>query len=135
MNRESGIHDGMNYDQTSGSPDYFIAQSGNCYSLPMIPIVPYFSGVSDHGGSGDDNAWQARPSFLKCYKAYWEWWTQDRDNFTADEFFSYGKDNDNLMERDISQWSDKYFLEQAHSQRKEFLTRFGLVLDNHGIKG
>ena len=135
MNRDSGIHDGMNYDQTSGSPDYFLAQSGNCYSLPLIPIVPYFSGVSDHGGTGDDSAWQARPSFLKCYKAYWEWWTEDRDNFTADEFFSYGKDNDNHMTRDISQWSDQYFIEQASYQRSEFVSRFGLVLDNHGIQG
>jgi len=134
MNRESGIHDGMNYDQTSGSPDYFIAQSGNCYSLPMIPIVPYFSGVSDHGGSGDDNAWQARPSFLKCYKAYWEWWTQDRDNFSIDEFFTYGKDNDILMQRDISQWSDKYFLDNAHKERDGFLYENGAVMENHGIK-
>ena len=135
MNRESGIHDGMNYDQTSGSPDYFIAQSGNCYSLPMIPIVPYFSGVSDHGGSGDDNAWQARPSFLKCYKAYWEWWTQDRDNFTIDDFFTYGKDNDILMQRDISQWSDKYFLNKATEERRDFLYENGAVMNNHGIEG
>ena len=135
MNRESGIHDGMNYDQTSGSPDYFIAQSGNCYSLPMIPIVPYFSGVSDHGGSGDDNAWQARPSFLKCYKAYWEWWTQDRDNFTIDDFFTYGKDNDILMQRDISQWSDEYILDNAHKERDDFLYENGAVMNNHGIEG
>ncbi len=135
MNRDSGIHDGRNYDQTCGSADYFIAQSGNCYSIPMIPIVPYFAGISDHGGSGDDNAWQARPSFLKCYKAYWEWWTQDRDNFTIDDFFTYGKDNDYLMERDISQWSDKYFLDTASQERRDFLYENGAVIDNHGIEG
>ena len=134
MNRDSGIHDGQNYDQTSGSADYFIAQSGNCYSIPMIPIVPYFAGISDHGGSGDDDAWQARPSFLKCYKAYWEWWTQDRDNFSIDEFFTYGKDNDILMQRDISQWSDKYFLDNAHKERDGFLYENGAVMENHGIK-
>ena len=135
MNRDSGIHDGQNYDQTCGSADYFIAQSGNCYSIPMIPIVPYFAGISDHGGSGDDDAWQARPSFLKCYKAYWEWWTQDRDNFTIDDFFTYGKDNDYLMERDISQWSDKYFLDTASQERRDFLYENGAVIDNHGIEG
>tara|TARA_B100000945_G_scaffold246216_1_gene202550 strand:- start:2352 stop:3344 length:993 start_codon:yes stop_codon:yes gene_type:complete len=139
MNRDSGIHDGMTFEGTSGSPDYFLAQSGNCYSLPLIPIVPYFTGISDAGVNGmdtiDDSKWKPRPSFLKCYKAYWEWWTQDRDNFTSDEFFSYGKDNDNLMERNISQWSDQYFIEQASNQRSEFLNRFGLVLNNHGIQG
>ena len=134
MNRDSGIHDGMSYDQTSGSPDYFIAQSGNCYSIPMIPIVPYFSGVSDHGGKSD-GSWQPRPSFLKCYKAYVEWWTQDRDNFTIDEFFTYGKDTDILMQRDISQWSDKYFLDKAEQERRDFLYENGAVMDNHGIKG
>ena len=134
MNRDSGIHDGMNYDQTSGSPDYFIAQSGNCYSIPMIPIVPYFSGVSDHGGK-KDGSWQARPSFLKCYKAYVEWWTQDRDNFTIDEFFTYGKDTDILMQRDISQWSDKYFLDKAEQERRDFLYENGAVINNHGIEG
>jgi len=135
MNRDSGIHDGMSYDQTSGSPDYFIAQSGNCYSIPMIPIVPYFAGISDHGGSGDDDAWQARPSFLKCYKAYWEWWTQDRDNFTIDDFFTYGKDTDILMQRNISQWSDKYFLDKAKQERRDFLYENGAVMNNHGIEG
>ena len=135
MDRDSGIHDGSNYDQTCGSADYFIAQSGNCYSIPMIPIVPYFAGISDHGGSGDDDAWQARPSFLKCYKAYWEWWTQDRDNFTIDDFFTYGKDNDILMQRDISQWSDKYFLNKATEERRDFLYENGAVMNNHGIEG
>lgn len=134
MNRDSGIHDGMNYDQTSGSPDYFIAQSGNCYSIPLIPIVPYFSGVSDHGGRSDDS-WQPRPSFLKCYKAYVEWWTQDRDNFTIDEFFTYGKDTDILMQRNISQWSDKYFLDKAEQERRDFLYENGAVMNNHGIEG
>ena len=135
MNRDSGIHDGSNYDQTCGSADYFIAQSGNCYSIPMIPIVPYFAGISDHGGSGDDDAWQARPSFLKCYKAYWEWWTQDRDNFTIDAFFTYGKDTDILMQRNISQWSDKYFLDKAKQERRDFLYENGAVMNNHGIEG
>ena len=135
MNRDSGIHDGQNYDQTCGSADYFIAQSGNCYSIPMIPIVPYFAGISDHGGSGDDAAWQARPSFLKCYKAYWEWWSQDRDNFNIDDFFTYGKDNDILMQRDISQWSDKYFLNKATEERRDFLYENGAVMNNHGIEG
>ena len=133
MNRDSGIHDGRNYDQTCGSADYFIAQSGNCYSIPMIPIVPYFSGVSDHGGKSD-GSWQPRPSFLKCYKAYVEWWTQDRDNFTIDEFFTYGKDTDILMQRDISQWSDKYFLNKAEQERRNFLFENGAVIENHGIK-
>ena len=139
MNRDSGLHDGDNYDDTSGSPDYFIAQSGNCYSIPLIPIVPYFTGVSDTGSWAEDRGaidkWNPRPSFIKCYKAYWEWWTQDRDNFSIDDFFTYGKDNDYLMERDISQWSDEYILDRAQKERKDFLYEHGAVMTNHGSEG
>ena len=135
MNVDSNIHEGKTLDQTSGSPDYFIGQSGNCYSIPLIPIVPYFAGTTDHGGSEDVNAWTPKPSFIKSYKAYWEWWTQDRDNFTIDDFFTYGKDNDILMQRDISQWSDEYILDNAHKEREDFLYENGAVMNNHGIEG
>jgi len=112
IDRDSGIHDGLTYSGTSGSPDYFISQSGCSYSLPLIPINPYFTGIS-HSGAFKKYSWHPKLSFVKCYEAYYDWWINDRDNFTLDEFFTYGKSNDCLMERDISRWEDKYFYDLA----------------------
>lgn len=113
--RESGIHDNMDYSYTSGGQDYFINQSGSCYSIPLIPINPYFIGISHGSSTVNVNtdwttvSWHPKMSFVKCYEAYYEWWNNDRDNFTLDEFFTFGKNNDILMERDMSKWEDKYF--------------------------
>jgi len=119
INRESGIYDNMDYSNTSGGPDYFINQSGACYSIPLIPINPYFAGISHQGPFGKLN-WKPKMSFVKCYEAYHEWWNNDRDNFTLNEFFSFGKSNDILMERDISRWEDKYFYEKAMMNRLNY---------------
>jgi hypothetical protein len=123
IDRDSGIHDRLSYDQTSGGPDYYINQSGKCYSLPLIPINPYFSGISHQGPFGE-LSWHPKLSFIKCYEAYYEWWINDKNNFTLDEFFTYGKHNDMLMERDISRWDDKYFEQKALNCREEFLTYY-----------
>ena len=37
---------------------------------------------------------------------------------SLDDFFSYNKDNDVLMERDISRWDDKYFYDLAVNNAK-----------------
>ena len=112
IDRDSGIHDGLRYEGTSGGPDYFINQSGCGYSLPLIPINPYFTGIS-HIGVLEKRSWEPKLSFVKCYEAYHEWWCYDRDKFTLDDFFTYNKDTDVLMERDISRWNDKYFHDLA----------------------
>jgi hypothetical protein len=119
LNRGSGIHDDKDYCGTSGGPDYYINQSGNCYSIPLIPINPYFAGISHQGPFGK-LSWEPKLSFVKCYEAYHEWWNNDRDNFTLDEFFTYGKSNDILMERDITRWDDKYFHDKALTERLEY---------------
>jgi hypothetical protein len=112
IDRESGIHDGMSYACTSGSPDYYINQSGKSYSIPLIPINPYLPGLSHEGPLGKFS-WHPKISFVKCYEAYYEWWKNDRNNFSLDELFTYGKNNDILMERDISKWDNKYFYDLA----------------------
>jgi len=119
LDRNSGIHDNKNYDGTSGGPDYYINQSGNCYSIPLIPINPYFAGISHQGPFGE-LSWNPKLSFVKCYEAYYEWWHHDRDNFTLDEFFTYGKDNDILMERNIRRWDNKYFYDKALEKRLNY---------------
>jgi len=112
VDRVSGIHDGKYYDATSGGPDYYLIHTGKSYSIPLIPINPYFCGISHEGVHGLLD-WSPKLSFVKCYEAYYEWWNNDRDKFTLDEFFTYGKDNDILMERAIGDWDDKYFYELA----------------------
>lgn len=117
INRESGIHDGLEYAATSGGPDYYLNQSGRSYSIPLIPINPYFAGVSHQGPFGKLD-WEPKLSFVKCYEAYHEWWNNDRDKFTLDDFFTYSKKSDVLMERDISKWDDKYFYDLAVNNAK-----------------
>jgi hypothetical protein len=119
IDRESGIGDGMTYEKTSGTLDYFIAQSGNSYSIPLLRLNPYFDGVGTESISGTVN-WFPKLSFIKSWEAYLDWWTYDRDKFTLDDFFTYGKDNDILMERDTSRWNDKYFRSVAIKNRKQF---------------
>ena len=120
IDRESGIHDGLRYDGASGGPDYFINQSGCGYSLPLIPINPYFAGIS-HIGPFEKRSWEPKLSFVKCHEAYYEWWYHDRDKFTLDDFFTYNKDTDVLMERDISRWDDKYFYDLAMKNNEGIL--------------
>ena len=45
------------------------------------------------------------------------------------------RDSDILMQRDISQWSDEYILDNAHKERDDFLYENGAVMNNHGIEG
>lgn len=63
-------------------------------------------------------------SFIFCYEAYHEWWNNDKHNFTLDEFFTFGKDNDILMERNMSRWDNKYFTELTLNKRKLFLKNY-----------
>lgn len=115
LNRDSGIGDNKFFVDLGGTPDYFICQNGKTYSLPLIPCNPLFEG-STHKGE-----WYPMMTFIFCYEAYLEWWKNDKDNFSLDEFFSYGKSNDILMERDITRWEPKYFEEKYKILRQTFL--------------
>jgi hypothetical protein len=59
------------------------------------------------------------------YDCCHDWWKYDRDNFTLDEFFSYGKSNDILMQRRIEYCDAKYFVEKAIKSRNKFLKDHG----------
>jgi hypothetical protein len=114
LNRDSGLNDGKYFIDLAGTPDYFICQCGKTYSLPLIPCNPLLVGASHKG------EWYPMMTFIFCYEAYHEWWTHDRDKFTLDEFFSYGKNNDILMERDISMWDTKYFGDKYKTLYQKF---------------
>ena len=54
---------------------------GVTYQLPLITQNPYLDKVPK------------KHHFL-CRDIYYDWWQNKRDNFTLEEFFSYGKEND-----------------------------------------
>lgn len=69
------------------SLDGFIPFLGKTYQLPLITQNPYLDKVPK------------KHHFL-CRDIYYDWWQNKRDNFTLEEFFSYGKENDiEMIER------------------------------------
>lgn len=69
------------------SLDSFIPFLGKTYQLPLITQNPYLDKVPK------------KHHFL-CRDIYYDWWQNKRDNFSLEEFFSYGKENDaDMVER------------------------------------
>ena len=68
--------------------DQFFGFVGKTYQMPLITTLPLL------------DAKPKRHHFL-CRDLYYEWWTKERDNFTLDQFFSYGDDSDVLMTKEV----------------------------------
>lgn len=102
------------YKSVSGTGDYFLCQNGKTYALPLIPLNPCF-------GSFEDNVWLPRPHMQICLDTYYDWWKYDRDKFTLDEFFTYNKPNDSMMQRSVVDCDPKYFFNKMLSIREKFL--------------
>lgn len=66
------------------SLDGFIPFLGKTYQLPLITQNPYLDKVP-------------KKHHFICRDLYYWWWKNKRDEFTLDEFFSYGKQNDYAM--------------------------------------
>jgi len=66
------------------SLDTFFPFLGVTYQLPLITQNPYLDKVPK------------KHHFL-CRDIYYDWWKNKRDNFSLDDFFSYGKINDDEM--------------------------------------
>lgn len=78
----------------SGTVDYFIAQSGKTYCLPLITINPSFGSFENSSylqklfrTEGDTNA----------RNTYYFWWRHERNKYSLDEFFTYGTKNHDKM--------------------------------------
>lgn len=121
IDRDSGIDDGKTYVDTSGTMDYFFTQTGCSYSIPLLQNNPYFAGGSSGENHDGNGKWFPKITFVQCYEAYKDWWTYDRDLFSLDEFFTYGKDTDILMQRDITRWDHKYFYDLSLREREKYL--------------
>lgn len=72
--------------------DYFLGHCGKTYCLPLISINPEL-------GSWAQNIWRKkeRTDLDLSYRAYKKWWTELRDEYTLEEFFTYGKPNDRII--------------------------------------
>jgi hypothetical protein len=107
------------YKNVSGSSDYLMCHTGKTYCIPLIALNPYFTNWYH------DTSWEPKAYFQMSYDCCHDWWKYDRDNFTLDEFFSYGKSNDILMQRRIEYCDAKYFVEKAIKSRNKFLKDHG----------
>ena len=75
------------------SADYFLCQNGKTYSMPLITVR------QDIGSYEVNVVRRDRQDLYFTRKAYWKWWTELRDEYTLEEFFSYGKTNDRYIKR------------------------------------
>ncbi len=72
--------------------DYFLGHNGKTYCMPLISVNRDF-------GSWAQNICRKkeRIDLEFSYKAYQKWWTELRDEYTLEEFFTYGKPNDRII--------------------------------------
>ena len=68
-------------------PNYAIVKNGKNYCAPLLYVS---SGL---GRSNYKNA-NGHPVFKVIEEACLLWWTEKRDQYTLDDFFTYGKPND-----------------------------------------
>jgi hypothetical protein len=76
------------------SVDYFICENGRTYCLPLITTNTDFR-------SYEDNRLKILPHHIRSRELYYDWWQNERDKFTLEDFFTYNKLYDNLMEKQI----------------------------------
>jgi hypothetical protein len=97
---------GMQYYKGLGMPnftiDYFLGHNGKTYCLPLITVNNQFGSYSKNIIRKNERA-----DLEFSRKAYKKWWTTVRDEYSLEDFFTYGKPNDRVItkkEKDL----DKY---------------------------
>lgn len=78
------------FNKNSTTVDYFIGHTGRTYSIPLITTNTSYTSTE----FGIDIN---RQHHTKSRSAYYYWWMKEHLNFTLDDFFTYGKDNDHKM--------------------------------------
>jgi hypothetical protein len=76
--------------------DYFICENGRTYIMPLLTakhFPSYENYILNYGFISHLNI---------LNKIFYAWWENDHHKFTLDEFFTYGKPNDELMTRCIN---------------------------------
>lgn len=82
-------------DNPSLVPDYIISKNGKGYSIPLIYLNPDFNSFDI-----DIERKDLREFYQHIKEIYHNWWKNLRDNYTLEEFFTYGKPNDLVLEVD-----------------------------------
>ena len=72
--------------------DYFLGHNGKTYCLPLISINQKFGSYAQNVCRKEE-----RLDLQFSYKACKKWWTELRDQYTLEEFFTYGKPNDRII--------------------------------------
>jgi hypothetical protein len=78
------------FKNCSVTVDYFIGHTGKTYCIPLIT-------TNTDLGSTEYNVLIDRTHHELCKKYYYWWWIEKKNEFTLDEFFTYGKVNDEKM--------------------------------------
>jgi len=73
-----------------GTVDYFIGHTGRTYCIPLIT-------TNDDLTSSEYGLDIQREHHERSKCAYYWWWMRQHLKYTLDEFFTYGKPNDNKM--------------------------------------
>lgn len=79
-------------DNPSLVPDYIISKNGKGYSIPLIYLNPDFNSFDI-----DIERKDLREFYQHIKELYHNWWKNLRDNYTLEEFFTYGKPNDLVL--------------------------------------
>jgi hypothetical protein len=82
------------YEEKLLSVDYFMCENGRTYCIPLITVNNDF-------GSYEDNIDHYLDHHVRSKKIYYNWWKNERDNFTLEDFFTYGKPYDFLMTKRV----------------------------------
>jgi hypothetical protein len=87
----------------SGTVDYFMVHTGKTYSIPLITINPDF-------GSFENNSILQKlyrnQGDVMAKNTYHYWWKNERDKYSLEDFFTYGKSYDRLMVLDQRKYLD-----------------------------
>jgi hypothetical protein len=83
-------------DQWSMTPnftvDYFLGHNGKTYCLPLISVNQNFGSYAQNICRKEE-----RTDLEFSYKACKKWWTELRDEYSLEDFFTYGKPNDRII--------------------------------------
>jgi len=88
------------YDFIHGFPgpatvDYAITKPGKTYCLPLICINTELKSFEDYTERN-------YPPQKFARKVFYDWWQNERDNFTLEDFFTYGKPYDHRMTKRVT---------------------------------
>jgi hypothetical protein len=78
------------FKESSVSVDYFMGHTGKTYCIPLITTDPNWGSTEYDVVINRDHHW-------RCRKFYYWWWMKKHNEFTLDDFFTYGKINDYKM--------------------------------------